>query len=113
MATIGDPLADIGYMTAMWSQADDPPNPVGDLSPVTRLPGFPRREELARRYAEATGHSTDGLRWYQALAFWKAAVFLEGSYRRYQAGTTVDSYFASLGEGVEALGRLAYERAGL
>lgn len=113
MATIGDPLADIGYMTAMWAQADDPPNPVGDLSPVTRLPGFPSREELARRYAEATGHSLEHLRWYQALAFWKAAVFLEGSYKRYQAGTTVDSYFASLGEGVEALGRLAYERAGL
>ncbi|MDX6603743.1 MAG: hypothetical protein QOF23_252, partial [Solirubrobacterales bacterium] len=39
--------------------------------------------------------------------------FLEGSYRRYRAGTTVDAYFARLGEGVELLGRLAYERAGL
>jgi aminoglycoside phosphotransferase (APT) family kinase protein len=111
MATIGDPLADIGYMTAMWAEATDPPNPVADLSAVTRGPGFPTREALARRYAEETGLSLDALPWYQVLATWKAAIFLEGSYKRYRAGTTVDSYFAGLGEGVETLGRLAYERA--
>ncbi len=113
MATIGDPLADVGYMTAMWAEAGDPPNPVGDLSEVTRLPGFPTRAELVRRYEEATGLSLAALAWYQVLALWKAAIFLEGSYRRYQAGTTVDPYFAGLGEGVEKLSRLALERAGL
>lgn len=111
MATIGDPLADVGYMTAMWAEAGDPPNPVADLSAVTRGEGFPTREELARRYAEETGLALDALPWYQVLATWKAAIFLEGSYKRYRAGTTVDSYFAGLGEGVEILGRLAYERA--
>jgi aminoglycoside phosphotransferase (APT) family kinase protein len=107
MATIGDPLADIGYMTAMWSQANDLTNPVGDLSRVTRLPSFPPREQLVQRYAQATGHAVDALAWYQALALWKAAIFLEGSFKRYQAGTTLDPYFAGLGEGVESLGRLA------
>jgi len=111
MATIGDPLADVGYMTAMWAESGDPPNPVADLSAVTRGEGFATREELARRYAEETGLSLDALPWYQVLATWKAAIFLEGSYKRYRAGTTVDSYFAGLGEGVETLGRLAYERA--
>jgi aminoglycoside phosphotransferase (APT) family kinase protein len=113
MATIGDPIADVGYMTAMWVEASDPPNPVGDLSDVTRLPGFPDRDYLARRYVDGTGLALDALPWYQVLAFWKAAIFLEGSFKRYQAGTTVDTYFARLGEGVETLGRLAYERAGL
>jgi aminoglycoside phosphotransferase (APT) family kinase protein len=113
MATIGDPLADVGYMTAMWSQTDDPPNPVGDLSPVTRLPGFPPGEQLAQRYAEATGHALDALRWYQTLAIWKAAVFLEGSFKRYQSGSTVDTYFAGLGEGVERLTCLAREHIAL
>jgi aminoglycoside phosphotransferase (APT) family kinase protein len=113
MATIGDPLADVGYMTAMWVEAEDPPNPVGDLSSVTRQPGFPGRESLARRYVEATGHSLDELTWYQVLALWKAAVFLEGSYKRFQAGSTTDAYFGGLGAGVEVLGRLASERAGL
>jgi aminoglycoside phosphotransferase (APT) family kinase protein len=113
MATIGDPLADVGYMTAMWAETDDPPNPVGDLSEVTRLPGFATREELLRRYSAATGLSLDALPWYQVLALWKAAIFLEGSYKRFQAGTTVDPYFGGLGEGVEELSRLARERAGL
>jgi len=112
MATIGDPLADLGYMTAMWSQAGDPPNPVGDLSTVTRLPGFPTRAELARRYVEGSGRSTEALAWYQVLALWKAAIFLEGSYKRFREGTTHDAYFAGLGEGVIRLGKLARERAG-
>jgi aminoglycoside phosphotransferase (APT) family kinase protein len=113
MATIGDPLADIGYLTAMWAQPEDPHNPVADLSAVTRRPGFPDRGFLAERYAAATGLPLDALPWYQVLAIWKAAIFLEGSYKRYRAGTTVDAYFGGLGEGVETLGRLAYERAGL
>lgn len=113
MATIGDPLADVGYMTAMWAQEGDPVNPVAELSRVTRLPGFPGRDALAERYVEATGHSIEAMPWYQTLALWKAAIFLEGSFKRYQAGTTVDAYFGSLGEGVPVLGRLACERAGL
>jgi aminoglycoside phosphotransferase (APT) family kinase protein len=113
MATIGDPLADLGYMTAMWAQAEDPYNTVGDLSSVTRAPGFPGRGFLAQRYSEATGLSVDALPWYQVLAIWKAAIFLEGSYKRFQDGTTSDTYFARLGEGVEALGRLAAQRAAL
>ena len=110
MATIGDPLADLGYMTAMWSRAGDPPNPVGDLSALTRGPGFDSRERLARRYAEGSGLPLADLPWYQALALWKAAIFLEGSYKRFRDGTTEDPYFAGLGDGVLRLGRLARER---
>jgi aminoglycoside phosphotransferase (APT) family kinase protein len=113
MATLGDPLADLGYMTAMWAQAEDPYNAVGDLSSVTRNPGFPDRDFLAERYAAATGYPIDRLAWYQVLAIWKAAIFLEGSYKRFQDGTTTDAYFARLGEGVVSLGQLASRRAGL
>jgi aminoglycoside phosphotransferase (APT) family kinase protein len=113
MATVGDPLADLGYMTAMWVHDSDPPNPVGDLSAVTRLPGFPPGEGLARRYAAASGVSLDSLVWYQTLALWKAAIFLEGGLKRYQAGTTRDPYYASLSGGIEQLGRLALAHAGL
>lgn len=113
MATIGDPLADVGYMTAMWAEAGDPYNAVGDLSAVTRLPGLPPRAALGERYAAATGLPLDDLPWYQVLAIWKAAIFLEGSYKRFREGTTSDPYFGRLGEGVEALGKLAHERAGL
>jgi aminoglycoside phosphotransferase (APT) family kinase protein len=111
MATIGDPLADLGYLTAMWSEPTDPPNPVSDLSSVTRGAGFPGREFLTARYAEQTGRPLDSLPWYQVLAIWKAAIFLEGSFGRFSAGTTADPYFASLESGVPALAALALERA--
>jgi aminoglycoside phosphotransferase (APT) family kinase protein len=110
LATTGDPLADLGYLTAMWAQADDPADPMLDLAAVTRLPGFPARNELAWRYAERTGRSLGALPFYQALAVWKSAIFLEGSYRRYLAGNTADPYFARLESGVPALARRAQER---
>jgi aminoglycoside phosphotransferase (APT) family kinase protein len=103
LAALGDPLADLGYLTATWAEPGDPPNPMLDLSAVTRLPGFLDRHALARRYAERTGRDLAALGWYQALALWKAAIFLEGSYQRHLAGSTDDPYFARLGDGVPAL----------
>jgi len=107
LATLGDPLADVGYLTAMWAQPGDPDDPMLDLSRVTRGPGFASRDQLAARYAERTGRSIASLRWYQVLALWKAAIFLEGSYRRYRAGSTDDPYFARLADGVPQLARRA------
>jgi aminoglycoside phosphotransferase (APT) family kinase protein len=109
LATLGDPLADLGYLTATWSQAGDAPNVVRDLCPVTRRSGFPTREEITDDYAEATGLAVDSLPWYQALALWRSAIFLEGSYRRYRLGATDDAFFAGLEDGVPALARLGYE----
>lgn len=111
LAALGDPLADLGYLTAMWAVADDPDNPMLDLSAVTRLPGFADRDALAARYADASSRSLEALAWYQVLAIWKSAIFLEGSYRRYLAGSTDDAYFARLRDGVPALARLAERRA--
>ncbi|MDO8212607.1 phosphotransferase family protein [Conexibacter sp. CPCC 206217] len=110
LAALGDPLADLGYLTAMWAQPGDAPNPMLDLSALTREPGFPTREQLAARYAERTGRDTRDLRWYQVLAIWKSAIFLEGSYRRFLAGSTDDTYFARLGVGVPALAQAAWQR---
>jgi aminoglycoside phosphotransferase (APT) family kinase protein len=109
MATIGDPLADLGYMTATWASSNDPANSVADLSPLTRLPGFPDRAAMAQRYADATGRSIEALGWYQVLACWKAAIFLEGNYKRFVAGTAPDPYYASLEAGVPELARTALE----
>ena len=47
-------LADVGYLCATWTQAGDPPSSF-ELSPVTRLPGFPGRAELVARYEERSG----------------------------------------------------------
>jgi aminoglycoside phosphotransferase (APT) family kinase protein len=111
MATLGDPLADLGYMTAMWAETSDPDDPMLDLSAVTRLGGFPGREELAARYAQRSGRDISNLHWYQTLALWKAAIFLECSLARFRAGTTDDRYFASLEDGVPMLARRALRQA--
>jgi aminoglycoside phosphotransferase (APT) family kinase protein len=107
MATIGDPLADLGYMTATWSQRDDPTGTTFDLTTVTHGEGFPTRDELVSRYEELSGRSMSDLRWYQALALWKAAVFMEGNYRRSLAGTTDDEYLRGFDKGVPMLAEAA------
>ncbi len=58
MATIGDPLADIGYLCMMWAQAGDPSDGLrAALGNVTRAEGFTTREELIARYEERSGRS--------------------------------------------------------
>jgi aminoglycoside phosphotransferase (APT) family kinase protein len=102
MATIGDPLADVGYLTTMWIEADDP-EMTFELSRVTRLPGFPTRDELIARYEERSGRSMTDIRWYQTLAVWKSVVFMEGNYKRAISGATDDPYLKTFGEGVVEL----------
>jgi aminoglycoside phosphotransferase (APT) family kinase protein len=112
MATLGDPMTDLGYLTATWAHADEEETPMLALSAATRLPGFLTADELRAYYEERSGHPAGDLRWYQVLALWKACVFLESSYARYLSGTTHDEYFATLGDGVPALARAAAERCG-
>lgn len=102
MATIGDPLADLGYLTATWCEPGSEAHPLL-LTTVTRRPGFPTRAELIARYAEQTGRDTSALNWYQAFALWKAAVFCEAIYKRYLRGERTDDWSASLCDGVPRL----------
>lgn len=107
LATIGDPLADVGYLTMLWSDRDDPPGGNFDMSPITREPGFPSRAEMVDRYSELSGRSTDDITWYQVLALWKAAVFMEGNYKRAIAGQSDDPFLLEFGERVLELAALA------
>jgi aminoglycoside phosphotransferase (APT) family kinase protein len=111
LATIGDPLADVGYLVATWSQADDPEDALRGLSAASRAPGFPTRDELVARYEERSGRSMSDVRWYMTLALWKSAVFLEGSYKRRLAGTTDDAFFDRLEAGVPAIAERAWATA--
>ena len=108
MATVGDPLADVGYMTFHWSQAGDPPTRFS-LQNVTKRPGFPTRQELVARYERRSGRSVDELHWYVALAMWKAVVFMEGNYKRALTGATDDPYLKTFGEGVLELAARALD----
>jgi aminoglycoside phosphotransferase (APT) family kinase protein len=107
MATIGDPLADVGYLSAMWAQPDDPPLGMFELSAVSRGAGFPTRSDLVARYERLSGRAVTDIRWYRTLAVWKAVVFMEGNYRRALAGSTDDPWLHGFGEGVVALAERA------
>ena len=109
MATIGDPLADVGYMMLHWRQVDDHDESKFALQSVTTMPGFPTRRELVALYEERSGRSVDDLGWYVALAYWKAVAFMEGNYRRAISGATDDPYLKSFGDGVVELARRALE----
>jgi aminoglycoside phosphotransferase (APT) family kinase protein len=114
MATIGDPLADLGYMVMHWTEAGDDLGRF-NLHNVTTLPGFPRRHELIARYEEGSGRAMTNLSWYVTLAVWKAVVFMEGNYKRAVSGATDDPYLKTFGEGVAELAQraLRISRAGI
>jgi aminoglycoside phosphotransferase (APT) family kinase protein len=107
MATLGDPLADLGYMTATWSRPDEGFGTTFDLTTVTHGEGFPGRNELVERYARQSGRDVGDLKWYQALAIWKATVFMEGNYKRAVMGASDDPYLKLFDEGVPQLGEAA------
>jgi aminoglycoside phosphotransferase (APT) family kinase protein len=108
MATIGDPLADLGYLLSFWQESDDIGPELDDGSwGITAQPGFPTRAQLVARYAERTGRHLEHVAFYVALAIWKLAILLEGSYRRHLSGTTDDPFFATLDRGVPALAHRA------
>jgi aminoglycoside phosphotransferase (APT) family kinase protein len=108
MSTIGDPLADLGYLTTFWFERDDPSwgLPAGE---VTRAEGFFTRDEILARYEERSGRSMSDARWYQVLALWKIIVFMEGNYKRAVAGSTDDPYLRSFGETIVEIGARAEE----
>ncbi|WP_217576444.1 phosphotransferase family protein [Streptomyces sp. GbtcB7] len=107
MAPIGDPLADLGYLSMLWVDAQDPPLGQFEIYNVTRQAGFPSRADLINAYAERSGRDVSGIRWYQVLALWKAAIFMEGNYRRAVSGSSDDPFLKSFGEGVLELGERA------
>jgi len=112
MSTIGDPLADLGWMLSFWRDATDPTDDdLLELPAPTRAPGFSSRAELTERYEARTGRPVGDLTFYVALAVWKLAILLEGSYARHLAGATDDPFFARMQEGVPALARRALRLA--
>jgi len=93
LATIGDPLLDVGYFLASWPEQGEPLTPTAELGAAVLEPGYPSRADLAQRYTARTGRDLENLRWYTTLALWKLAVLYEYSHRRAVAGHG-DPYYA-------------------
>ncbi|MCU1476334.1 MAG: aminoglycoside phosphotransferase [Subtercola sp.] len=113
MATVGDPLADLGYLVATWASPDHEPTTM-ELTSVTRQPGYFSRDDLLERYALNSSLDLSDLDWYQVLALWKAAIFSEAIYTRFLRGERpYDTQFGPrLERGVPRLLQAAKELAG-
>jgi aminoglycoside phosphotransferase (APT) family kinase protein len=85
LATLGDPLADLGYLLATYSDSDGSKTPL-HLSPATACPGYLSSDALVLEYAERSALDLSGLAWYRTLALWKAAIFCEAIYARWLKG---------------------------
>ncbi|MGH3779485.1 MAG: phosphotransferase family protein [Pseudonocardiaceae bacterium] len=107
MSTLGDPLADLGYLCSTWTDRNDPPGGSFELSKVTREEGFPTRDELVTMYAQRSGRPVEDIRWYRALALWKAVVFMEGNYKRAISGTIDNPFLEAFRDGVVELAERA------
>lgn len=92
LATIGDPLFDLGYFLATVP-AEPPHNPTQALGTAMLEEGWPTRAEMADRYAKRTGAALTNLDWYTTLALWKLAVLYEYGHRRAVRGVG-DPYYA-------------------
>ena len=94
MATVGDPLMDLGSSLSYWMQADDAALFQQPIFGITMKPGMWRRADVAARYFDRSGRSTDKLVFYYAFGLFKTAVVLQQIYYRYAKGLTQDPRFA-------------------
>ena len=98
MATLGDPLTDLGWLLSFWGPTGDEQDEKDeedkadfiDTNAMTQLPGFLTREEMAARYEQRTGRTMEHFPFYRCLAVWKYAVILEGLYRLYLEGSAAN-----------------------
>jgi aminoglycoside phosphotransferase (APT) family kinase protein len=113
LCTLGDPLADVGYLMNDWNGPGDlSPNASGTGISATSCGGFPSRDALLARYEALTGIPTAKVAYYRAFQYWRLAAIVEGVLARYMKGV--------MGEGgnveafrsqIDALARAAVELA--
>jgi aminoglycoside phosphotransferase (APT) family kinase protein len=113
LCTLGDPLADVGYLGVYWTDQGAEARRHND---PTGAPGFPDYAHLLDRYAHRTGRDLSGIDFYVAFSSWRLAVISEGVYARYlhgQMGQQVDrSVIDTFKEGTEQLAAAALEAIG-
>jgi len=109
LCTLGDPLADVGYLMNAWATPEEVEAAgQGDQSP-TAAGGFPTREEMRARYEAATGRDLSGINYYRAFSHWRLAAIGQGVYKRYLVGAmganrdmNLDNYKLSVQRRAEA-----------
>jgi aminoglycoside phosphotransferase (APT) family kinase protein len=107
MATLGDPLVDLGMLLGYWPDPSDTAQEHALVVPGLEALGLPTRAEVVARYAARCPTDLEDLPWYEAFACWRTAIVLEQLHNRYVRGETTDERMATRGQLVPALARRA------
>lgn len=99
MATVGDPLMDLGGSLAYWAEAQDAP--FAKLFNITWVEGNLTREQVVQRYAQKSGRDLSHMVFYYVFGLYKNAVIAQQIYARWKAGFSKDPRFGALIEGVK------------
>ena len=107
--TLGDTLADLGFLLNSWYEPDDPSPLVFMEVPPTVTGDFGSRTDVIERYATRTGDDVSAIDYYRGFQHWRMAVIAEGVKRRYETAqmATNDVDFAHLDQRVIDLANLA------
>jgi aminoglycoside phosphotransferase (APT) family kinase protein len=111
MATLGDPLVDLGTALAYWAGPGDVTYPVLGAQGFTLAGVFPKAL-VAERYAERTEFGIDRIGFYEALGLFRIAVIIQQIFIRYRRGQTTDERFAMLDAIVPPIAEAALEKLG-
>lgn len=107
MATVGDPLADLGLTLCYWAWVEAPQLRARGVASLTSHPGWYTRDQFVQRYAEGTGRDLSRIGYYEVLGIFKLAVILQQIYYRFRRGQTQDTRFQNFGDRVKGLVELA------
>ncbi len=87
LCTLGDPLADLGYLMNNWAEpGESGPESRGAALAPTVAGGFPSRREMLAHYRELTGRDVSQVDYYRAFSYWRLAAIVEGVLARYLKG---------------------------
>jgi aminoglycoside phosphotransferase (APT) family kinase protein len=103
MATLGDPLMDLGSSLAYWVQPDDDPAMRALQRQPTDVPGMLTRSEVLDHYCASTGLSSTGWSYYEVFGLFRLAVIAQQIYYRYARGQTHNPAYAQFGPAVGLL----------
>ena len=103
LATVGDPLMDLGSALAYWVDRDDDEAFAFLRRQPSHLPGMPTREQFVARYLELSGRSCTDFTFYEVFGLFRLAVIIQQIWARYRAGQTTNPAFAGFGDAVNTL----------
>ncbi len=108
MSTLGDPLADLGWMVTYWGDAGDDERRKTFVSSMEAGDGYLGRREMIDLYEQRSGRQMRDFAFYEIFSLFKLAIIAEGSYARYLSGQADDPMFATYDERVPGIAEVAW-----